>query len=405
MSSLAAVRRTRTTLMLGASLLVVAAIGGLLYAGALALARYEGGKDRTVDALPIPVTPVGMLASVDELDRLTGVTMWVLHPDQTVDGALSRLPGGSIVAVPISSDILGGLDGERQSLAEAYAKGGADALLLGVESVLTVTVDQSMVADPNELTELLRPVAPVDVVLPDDVLVTDNGADVTLFSSGDASFSAGQMSKLLNARADGQTEAERRPNLDAAWDGVVAAIGEGRTDPSAATPTSLGQLVGQVYAGPADFRGIVAGPLPDPIDSDRDVEQLDRADAVMVFATIAPSNMSAASTGLTFRIEAPPGHEDKVKWAVEALLYLGSNVGSVYQGGPEQPTTRVLLSDLSLSDDALGAENLFGSDFQQLEAETPIEGIDVILQLGTSFLDDPNTGTAMPSTTTTTTVP
>ena len=33
------------------------------------------------------------------------------------------------------------------------------------------------------------------------------------------------------------------------------------------------------------------------------------------------------------------------------------------------------------------------------------KGIDVIIQLGTTFLDDPNTGVALPSTTTTTTVP
>ncbi len=405
MSSLASVRRTRTALMLAASLVVVVAIGGLLYAGALALVRYEGGKDRTVDAEPIPVTPVGMLASVDDSDQLTGVTIWVLNEDQVIDGEPARTPGGSIVSVPISSDILGGVDGQRQSLAEAYADGGADALLLAVESLLSLTVDQSMVATPTELAELLQPVAPVDVVLPDDVVTTDDGAEVTLYAAGEASLSAGQMAKLLNAKADGQTEADRRPNILAAWKGVVAAIGDGRTDPSPLTPTSLGQLVGQVYSGPADSRGIVAGPLPDPIESDRDVEQLDRADAVLVFATIAPSNMSAASTGLTFRIEAPPGHEDKVKWAVEALLYLGGNVGWVKQDGPEQPTTKVLLSDLSLSDDALGAENLFGSDFEQLEAGNRIEGIDVIIQLGTTFLDDPNTGIALPSTTTTTTVP
>ncbi len=405
MSSLASVRRSRTALMLAASLTVVAAIGGLVYAGALALARYEGGKDRTVDSEPIPVTPVGMLASVDDLDELTGITVWVLHPDEVTDGAVTRTPGGSIVSVPTSTDILGNLDGQRQSLSEAYAEGGAEALLLGVESVLSLTVDQSLVATPNELTELLQPLAPIDVDLPDDVVVTDNGAEVTLYSEGKGSFSAGQMAKLLNAKADGQSDLDRRPNTLAAWQGVVAAIGEGRTDPSAGTPTSLGQIVGQVYAGPADFRGIIATPLAEPQQSGRDIEQLDRADAVMVFATIAPSNMSAASTGLTFRIDAPPGHGDKVKWAVEALLYLGGNVSWVYQNGPEQATTKVLLADRSLSDDALGAENLFGTDFEQLEAGTRIEGIDVIIQLGTTFLDDPTTGIALPSTTTTTTVP
>ena len=162
--------------MLGASLLVVAAVGGLLYAGALALKRYTGAKDRTVNATPIPTTPVGMLASLDALDELTGITVWVLKPDAapaSADEARLPVPGGSIVSVPISADVLGGIDGERQSLAEVYAESGSEALVLAVESVLSVTVDQWLVATPAQLTELLQPVAPVTMVLPDDVKVDD----------------------------------------------------------------------------------------------------------------------------------------------------------------------------------------------------------------------------------------
>ena len=394
--------------MLGASLLVVAAVGGLLYAGALALKRYTGAKDRTVNATPIPTTPVGMLASLDALDELTGITVWVLKPDAapaSADEAPSPVPGGSIVSVPISADVLGGIDGERQSLAEVYAESGSEALVLAVESVLSVTVDQWLVATPAQLTELLQPVAPVTMVLPDDVKVDDGADEVTLFRAGRANLSAGQTVSLLNAKASSQTEADRRGNIEAAWVGVVKSIGDGRTKSLASAPTSLGQLVSQVYAGPAASRGIIAGPLPDDSAGDRDVEQLDRADAVLVFATIAPSNMSAPAPGLVFRIEAPPKYEDKVRWTIEALLYLGANVSWVSQTGESHPTTKVLLSDQGLKDDALGAENLFGTDFEQSVNAEPIEGIDVIIQLGTSFLDDPNSGVALPSTTTTTTVP
>ena len=396
MSSLASVRRTRTAMMLVGSVLVVACVAALLYAGGLALARYQGGKDRTVDATPIPSTPVGMLASVDALDNLTGITVWVMLPD----GAA----GGSIVSLPISSDIVG-VDGSRQSLAEAYAEGGSESLVHAVESVLSLTIDQWLVATPAQLTELLQPVAPITVVFPDDVMVDDGNDEVTLFSAGRSDLSAGQMASMLNATASSQTEADRRANIEAAWAGVAAAIGNGRTEPSATPPATLGQLVSQVYAGPTHSRGLLTNELTDSSLGDRDVTELDRAEAVLVFATIAPSNMSAPAPGLVFRVEAPPNYAAKVKWTIEALLYVGANVSWVSQNGPVQATTKVLLSDQGLKDDALGAEGLFGADFEQSVNAEPIEGIDVIIQLGTSFLDDPNTGIALPSTTTTTTVP
>ncbi|MFZ4717938.1 MAG: LCP family protein [Ilumatobacteraceae bacterium] len=403
MSSIASVRRRRTMMMVGASVVVVLALGALLAVGALALARYEGGKDRTVDATPIPVTHVGMLASVDDQDALTGVTMFVTRPP-AADGAAAG--GGSIVPVPVSADVLAGLDGQRQSLAEAYATDGPDGLVLAVESLLSLTVDQFLVADPDQLAEILQPLSPVDVQLPDDVVDTQGGDDVVLYSAGDASLSGKQLSDVLNARRDGQTDADRRPTYSNVWEGIAAAVGEGRTLPSEVAPSNLQQLVDQVYAGPAESRHIAAGPLPaGTVAPDRDVEVLDRGDAVMVFASISPSSMSAPSTGLVFRVEAPPGYEDKVKWTVDALLYLNSNVGWVFQQGPVQEQTKVLLSDASLSNDALGAENLFGDSFEQGVIEQPIEGIDVIIQLGTSFLEDPTTGATLPSTTTTTTTP
>jgi hypothetical protein len=137
----------------------------------------------------------------------------------------------------------------------------------------------------------------------------------------------------------------------------------------------------------------------------KDVQELDRSEAVMVFATIAPSNMSAANPGLMFRIEAPPGYEAKVKFVVQALLYLGANVQQVYLNGPTQEATNVILYDERFQQDVLGAEGLFGLPLETPKPEVRIEGIDVVLQLGTAFLTDTETIDTLPATTTTTTVP
>lgn len=398
MSAIPEVRRRRTALMVVASLAVVAVIGALLYVGGKALARYEGAKDASKDTQPIPVTPVGMLASVDELDQLTSVTIFVNRP--------AGEPGGSIVAVPVSADVMGGVDGQRVPLTEAYTAGGAEGLVQAVESLLSLTIDQYLVATADQLGALLQPVAPVVVTFPTDVLDGTEDTPEVRYEAGEASLSGDQLATVLTSTVEGAAEADRWGNVEAVWQGVDAAIGEGRTPAVATPPTTLEQIVNQVFAGSAGSRGLIATPLPtSEVPEGKDVAQLDRADAVFVFATVAPSNMSAVATGLVFRIEAPPGNEDKVKWVVSALLYLNANVQWVKLDGPVQSSTMIYLADANLADDALGAEVLFGDDVEQAESDFRIEGIDVIIQLGTSFLDDPESGNTLPSTTTTTTTP
>ncbi len=398
MSAIPEVRRRRTAVMLVASLAVVAVIGALLYVGGKALARYEGAKDASKDTQPIPVTPVGMLASVDELDQLTTVTIFVNRP--------AGEPGGSIIAVPVSADVMGGVDGQRVPLTESYTAGGAEGLVQAVESLLSLTIDQYLVAAPDQLGALLQPVEPVVVTFPTDVLDGSEDEPEVRYEAGEASLSGDQLATVLTATVDGASEADRWGNVEAVWEGVDAAIGEGRTPVVATAPTTLEQIVNQVFAGSAGSRGLVATPLPaSEVPEGKDVAQLDRTDAVFVFATVAPSNMSAVATGLVFRVEAPPGYEDKVKWVVSALLYLNANVQWVKLDGPVQSSTMIYLADENLADDALGAEVLFGDDVQQAESDFRIEGIDVIIQLGTSFLDDPESGNTLPSTTTTTTTP
>ncbi len=410
MTSLSSTRRKRTALMLAVNLLVLVGVGGLMYAGAQALRRYEGAKDTSKSTIPVPVTPVGMLATVDAFDRLSSVTVFVMKP-LSVDGdtgqPIGSPPGGSIVSVPISADTAGGLDGQRVPLTEVYSASGAEALTLAVESTLSITIDQSIVVTPDELTTLLDPVAPIQVVLPSTVETTDNGSTVAMFPKGELQLSGKQASIIINARVDGMKEIAREPNIEAVWQGIAATIGDGKTTAAAGVPMSFEHLLTQVFAGPTMARGLPVRTLPaSEIPEGKDVDELDRAEAVMVFASIAPSAMSAAAPGLMFRIEAPPGpgYDAKVKYTVEALLYLGANVQQVYLNGPLQEKTVVQLYDERFAGDVAGIETLFGS-VETAKPATRIAGIDVVIQLGTSFLDDTTSGDTMPSTTTTTTEP
>ena len=159
----------------------------------------------------------------------------------------------------------------------------------------------------------------------------------------------------------------------------------------------------RLFAAPVEARGLPAAPLPAADNpGDKDVEELIRYEAIFVLASVAPASMSAPTIGLMFRIEAPPGYEERVKFAVAAILVLGANVISVYLGGEVQEATRYYIDDPRLVEEAESNNALFG-DTETLTPELPIEGIDVILQLGTDFLT--GEGDELPTTTTSTTEP
>ncbi len=383
--------------MLVANLLAIIALGGIGYAGVRALKRYEGATKVSVASIKLPVTPVGMLATVDDNDQLTSIAIFVLTAGTQL--------GGSIVTVPVSSDSTAGAGADRIPLTQVYSEGGAEALSLAVESVLSLTIDVSAVATPAEAESLLAPVAPFSVNLPTDVRGTAPGGDTAVdIPAGQASISASQAAEVLTSSSDGQLDVDRRGNIEAVWAGVALGVDAGATTPDVSAPvTSLADLMGRLFAAPVESRGLPADQITAADNPDgKDVETLVRHEAIFVLASVAPASMSAPSTGLVFRVEAPPGYEDRVKFAVRAILFLGGNVVSVYLGGDVHQATRYYIDDPRLVEEAESNNALFGMT-ETLKPEVPIEGIDVILQLGTDFLN--GVGDELPSTTTSTTEP
>lgn len=413
MTVLARNRHRRTAVMLAINLLAIVALGGMGYAGYKALRRYEGGKKVDRQFVPLAPTPVGMLATVDDQDRLTTVTIMVLNPEAR------GFKGGSIVSVPVSSDTAYGLDGQRVPLTQVYAEGGVDGLVSGVESVLSITLDVWEVATPAEAEPLFTAITPFTATFPQDVDGGTLTAPELLFPAGDAGLSAAQVVEVLNTRVAGATDASRRANVLALWNAVAAAVGSGRTQVANVEPiitgpfvspvTDLPDLVGRLFAGPVAARGVAATPLaPGEAPPGVDAETLDFADAVMVFGAVAPSAMSATRDALVYRIEAPPGYDAQVKWAVTLVLYFGFNVQSVYisDSVPANTSTEIEIYDDRSRDQAASANDLFG-EYRFVEPAYLIEGVEVVLRLGTDFLTGTGgvaSGDTLPTTTTSTTI-
>ena len=369
--------------MLLITVLVVGAVPALGYVGVRAILDSEGGADATADNLPIttfPSTPTGLLLTNDGAGRLTSATILVLDPKGL---------GGSIISVPVSADF-GLADDARQSLQGAYEVGGFDGTVDAAESLLGITINLSGELDPSGVAALLAPLAPITVDLP--AQVPADGA-IASIPAGSSQLTAEQAARVLTAKpaADGTgLEASRRPNVEATWVGVVAAVGGGKPTTNidlAVPPTTLADMSARLFSGTVQTRGLTAQPLTAAQNpTGVDVEQLDRSEEVFVFASIAPGAMSPAAIGPTFRLVAPPGYDAAVKATIGKLLFFQANVVSVDTTAPVRADTIFYVPDDIVRTEAQQTDGIFGAITFGDPTER-IDGVDITVLLGTDFLD------------------
>jgi hypothetical protein len=362
-------------MMLAATGVAIVAAVALVAVGVVALTNYEGGTNVGSDLpqVQLPDTPVAMLAAVDEDDVLASLTVFVLDPSGS---------GGSIVSIPVVSDA--GTD-ERLPLRAVYAEQGADGLRLQAESVLNLTVDAFDVMPASRVAGLLQGVGDIPVVFGADVL--DDSPARVVFDQGETVLNAREASQALTAYTSELPDRVQRPTALSVWAGVVEAVGPGLgsapTDPPAASVTAL---VGHLFTGAVASRGLPTIEIPDELNpDDLDVETLDLAETILVFAAVAPSAMSTPRDGLINRIVGPPGSEAKVKETIALLLFFGQNVVSVAFDGPDQVPTDIINYEERTLGDAEAASPLFGT-VRFPEPTERVVGVDVVIVLGSDFL-------------------
>ena len=402
MTALPGVRRKRTALVLGMNVVALIAVAALGLVGWTALKHYEGAKKlENVATIPLAVTNVGMLALLDDTGRLAGVTLVVSLPGDLV--------GGYVLPVPTSVDSTFGVGDERIALTAVFAQEGIEGLALAVEGSLSVTLNSSQAVTPAEAEALLAPIGPVQAQLPRDVRDTVDGAAIVLFPTGAAELTAAQVVQVLTAEVTGEPESTRRDNINAVWAAVAAAVGAGKTQWVVGTPAlTVADLLTRTFAGTVLSQSFPTVPIAAELNpTGLDVEQIDRAEAVMWLAAVAPGSMSAPGTGLSYRIEAPPSYVAQVKAAIEALLALGANVKSVDFGGQVLAVSAALVNTEGEVELVATEDAIFGTVDVTVNPQ-PIEGIDVVLRLGSDYLDSVVTTVPTSSTTaapTTTTAP
>ena len=175
MTAIPARQRRRLLAAFFSGLVAACALPLGVVAGANLLLNSSGG--RSVDAntqLKIPSTPTALLATVNDTNEVTTLTVFVLAP-QGVGGTIISLPANTRAEVV-------GIEAPRR-LADSYAQGGISAIALDTEGVLDVTfasVGALGVADvtallsvvPSIRVEFDQPVVNTAMTMPDPTTTT-----------------------------------------------------------------------------------------------------------------------------------------------------------------------------------------------------------------------------------------
>ena len=176
------------------------------------------------------------------------------------------------------------------------------------------SIDVAEVANAPAASAILAPIGSVQVDLPNDVTTTIDGETEVLRPRGSAELTVGEVVEVLGAHVDGEPEMNRRSNVEAVWSAVAQAAGTGIGQVAADGPVdTMAEVFSRLVAGRVAARGLATSAIDPTLNAEGDdVVLVDRVDAVLVFASIAPNSTSAPAPGLVYRIEAPPGYDDRV---------------------------------------------------------------------------------------------
>jgi hypothetical protein len=394
--------------------------GALVVVGLTTLSNSQAGEAVGVDERPriaLPATPNALLTVTDDEGELTSVVIVTLTPEGQ---------GGSIVTIPVNADGTAGFGVQRRPLDAFFDPADPDGLVMAVEDMLSITIERSLAVDPAGLEAVLAPLGPVQVVLPEAVIDSDavavepppeEGADDVepgpqgvIVTAGPQVLDTAQIVAVLTA-VDDDVPAYDQHTIDVAmWTALAQNSPITVPPPPVATddagwplpPATAEALLVSLFAGEVGVRDLAAvEPAEIGNPTGADVVVLDRADASMVFAQISPALVLTPNIGSNMRLlvqytddQLAAGSDVYESNAVLArevtgrLLFLRANIVSVdteATGAPE--LTLVEVADPRRLDEMTqGADIIFGPSEVRI-ATTVVEGVDMIVTLGTAFLE------------------
>ncbi len=412
MTAIAQRRSRRTIVGAAMAVLLVAMASAMFTIGVVTLSNSKEGEAVGVDDRPrvdFPATPNAVLAVTDENGRLASLVVMTLLPDGQ---------GGSIVTVPVNADSTSGFGLQRRPLDASFDGTDVEALVASVEEMLSITVQRAEVVDAAGLAAMLPQTEPVQIVLPNDVIDTQGGGGV-IATSGPQTFTLSEMTNLLAAIDDDVAVDVSQADDVAVWE-ALAQSAPVSVPPEQVplddvgrpvAPASVTELVARLWQGDVAVRDLALVPITTSENpTNEDVVLIDRRDSSLVFAQVSPGLVSTPNTGLKVRIVAnftdeqlattDGAYETSADLLVELigrLLFLSGNVVSVDSAPTGAPAVTVIeVADERQIQESVDAADAILGQADVVPATTVLEGVDVQITLGMSYLDH-ELGRGMPA--------
>ena len=413
MTAIESRRRRRTTWAL-----VCGLIGALMLPSGLALSAnslLNSTDGDSVDAsgvLRVPSTPAALLAVVDAGGLLASLQMVALAP-----GGI----GGTIVSIPVNSAAIVGDDETPRRLYDSFLAGGIAALASDVEGLLNVTFTVSAAVTASELTPLLGSITSVTVEFDRPVKGVLGGVVTDVLPAGRQSITAEQVAKALAAIEPNAAEKDRLPLLKSLWVGVgtsqrnpqidlttTSLAADETTTTAVGTPTiDMKAFVDRLLAGQVQVWQFAGTPVDqgDANPNGLDWYALDRAEIILVTASVVPSSVSSLLASINVQIDSPFNDAALTREAVLRFMSLGVNIVLIREiTEPPQQATIAAIADVALESEVAGYASVLGG-MEIHRQKVPVEGVDLRLTLGFDFATfvraNPSDGLISGTTTTT----
>lgn len=344
----------------------------------------------------IPSTPTAIFATVDERNALSALTVLALAPD----GA-----GGTVMIMPLNIVVPGQEEGGLKTISDVFTEEGEEGLKAAIENITNSQIDLVSVNDVDDTGDLLARVGTIIADFVNDITDSELNIVTVIAEAGENRFAPIQAAAVLASLDTRQVDSEHTPNIRAIWDGIQKAVAMGRLgatpaivvpDVGAQVPADMMNYMSALFSGQINIWQIDALPInslrknPDSLD----VYEYDPGQVISVMASMAPSAMVAVFATLNVSLSSPYPDIEVTRSATERLLYMAANVVLVRQVGDVPPPVTVIRyfdeTDRALSENL----SLMLGEIVFEKATEGIEGVDIQVILGESFLTFLKTGPA-----------
>lgn len=361
---------------------------GLALAANSLLHSTDGDSVDTKNIIKIPSTPAALLAVVDGNGFVASLQMIALAPGGR---------GGTIVSIPVGAASVVTSSEAPRRLGDAFLLNGLDGLTTDVEGLLNVTFTTKAAVTEAEMAAMLGGDRAVNVEIDRAVNTLLPTGIQEILPAGKHTLTSAQVAGILASNQAGAPESDRLPIIKSLWVGVAGAGLNTTTTTSevAGTATTLvpaltvQEFLQRTLTGEVQVWQFAANAIPqgDLNPTNSDMYALDKAEVIMVVASVAPSSVSSLYAAINVQIDSAFTDATITREAVLRLSMLGVNVVLVREV-PGEPAVETVVQ---YNDDPVRAEvESYSSIFGPLtpkQVSQQVEGVDARIVLGTNFRD------------------